>query len=40
MALTGRPIGTIVRGNRVMWEGELAAQAAGVPVRFESVEFG
>ena len=40
MQLTGRPIGTIVRGNRVMWEAELANQAIGRPVRFEAVEFG
>jgi dihydroorotase len=38
--ITGRPIGTIVRGNRVMWEAELANQATGKPVRFEAVEFG
>jgi dihydroorotase len=40
MQLTGKPVGTIVRGNRVMWEAELANQAIGRPVRFESVEFG
>ncbi|RYE01187.1 MAG: dihydroorotase [Sphingomonadales bacterium] len=40
MALTGKPIGTVIRGHRVMWEGALAAQAIGEPVRFESVEFG
>lgn len=40
MQLTGRPIGTIVRGDRVMWEAELASRAIGRPVRFESVEFG
>ncbi|WHU01344.1 MULTISPECIES: dihydroorotase [unclassified Sphingomonas] len=38
--LTGKPIGTIVRGNRVMWEAELANRAIGRPVRFEAVEFG
>jgi len=38
--LTGKPVGTIVRGNRVMWEAELANQAIGRPVRFEAVEFG
>jgi dihydroorotase len=36
MALTGRPVGTIVRGGVVMWEGELAAQSAGRPLAFES----
>jgi dihydroorotase len=40
MTLTGRPRGTIVRGNRVMWDGELANAAMGAPVRFEAVEFG
>ena len=35
MTLTGLPIGTIVRGGRVMWEGTLAGQAAGRPVRFQ-----
>ena len=39
MALTGRPVGTIVRGERVMWEGELANQATGRPIRFEATEF-
>ena len=37
MALTGKPVGTIVRGNRVMWEGSLANAATGAPIRFESV---
>ena len=40
MTLTGKPVGTIVRGNRVMWEGQLANAAIGAPVRFEAVEFG
>ena len=40
MELTGKPVGTIIRGQRVMWEAELANQAIGAPVRFESVEFG
>ncbi len=40
MALTGKPMGTIVRGNRVMWDGQLAEAAIGAPVRFEAVEFG
>lgn len=40
MALTGKPLGTIVRGNQVMWEGQLANAAIGSPVRFEAVEFG
>ncbi len=36
MTLTGRPVGTIIRGQRVMWDGQLAANAIGRPVRFES----
>lgn len=36
MTLTGRPVGTIIRGHRVMWDGALAAQAIGGPLRFES----
>jgi dihydroorotase len=40
MALTGKPVGTIIRGNRVMWDGALADAAVGEPVRFEAVEFG
>jgi dihydroorotase len=38
--LTGKPIGTIVRGQQVMWEGQLAAQATGAPLRFDAVDFG
>ncbi|MDX3884192.1 MAG: dihydroorotase [Sphingomonas sp.] len=36
MALTGKPVGTIIRGRRVMWEGALANAASGRPVRFEA----
>jgi dihydroorotase len=32
--VTGWPVGTLVRGRRVMWDGEIAASAAGEPVRF------
>ena len=39
MALTGKPIGTIIRGNRVMWDGALADAAIGEPLRFESTAF-
>lgn len=35
MAITGKPMGTIIRGNRVMWDGELAASAVGEPFRFQ-----
>ncbi|MBI4367349.1 MAG: dihydroorotase [Deltaproteobacteria bacterium] len=34
VTVTGWPIGTLVRGHRVMWEGELAAAAPGERVRF------
>jgi dihydroorotase len=30
----GWPVGTFVRGARVMWEGELLAPGAGQPVGF------
>ena len=39
MALTGKAVGTIIRGNRVMWEDGLANEAVGEPVRFEATEF-
>jgi dihydroorotase len=32
--VTGWPVGTIVRGKRVMWQGELVTAAQGEPVRF------
>jgi dihydroorotase len=32
--VTGWPVGTIVRGCRVMWEGELTAPSTGAAVRF------
>ena len=32
--VTGWPVGTIVRGNRVMWEGEIVAGGQGRPVEF------
>lgn len=32
--VVGWPVGTVVRGNRVMWEGELAAPSRGRAVRF------
>jgi len=40
MELTGKPIGTIIRGHRVMWDDQLASAAIGEAVRFESVQFG
>ncbi len=39
MSVTGRPVGTIIRGHRVMWESQLANAAVGEPVRFEATEF-
>jgi dihydroorotase len=33
--VTGWPIGTIVRGRRVMWEGDLVTPATGEAVRFQ-----
>jgi dihydroorotase len=32
--VTGWPVGTFVRGRRVMWEGEIAGPAHGAPVSF------
>lgn len=32
--VTGWPVGTFVRGRRVMWQGEIFAGACGQPVRF------
>ena len=34
MTVTGWPVGTVVRGRRVMWEGELTAPSTGEAVRF------
>jgi dihydroorotase len=34
LEVTGWPVGTIIRGERVMWEGELVASGQGQPVRF------
>ena len=32
--VTGWPVGTLVRGQPAMWQGELAPKATGTPVRF------
>jgi dihydroorotase len=32
--VTGWPVGTFVRGRRVMWQGELVSASQGEPVRF------
>jgi len=35
MAVQGWPAGTIIRGRRVMWAGEIMGEAAGKPLRFQ-----
>jgi dihydroorotase len=35
VTVTGWPVGTIIRGTRVMWEGEVVTPAQGRPVRFQ-----
>jgi dihydroorotase len=32
--VTGWPVGTFVRGKRVMWQGEIVTPATGEPIRF------
>ena len=32
---TGWPIGTIIRGRKVMWDGEIIGPAGGAPVKFQ-----
>jgi dihydroorotase len=32
--VTGWPVGTFVRGRRVLWQGEVTAPSTGEPVRF------
>ncbi|ESR24761.1 dihydroorotase [Lutibaculum baratangense] len=40
-AVTGWPVGTFVRGQRVMWEGELVARGGGRPIEFlEALQRG
>jgi dihydroorotase len=34
VGVAGWPVGTIVRGHQVMWQGELLAASQGEPVRF------
>ena len=34
MAVTGWPVGTLVRGRRVMWDGQITGQAHGQPITF------
>ncbi|HTV71075.1 MAG TPA: dihydroorotase [Rhizobiaceae bacterium] len=33
--VTGWPVGTIIRGNRVMWDGEIVGPGLGQPVEFQ-----
>ena len=35
VTVTGWPIGTVVRGRRVMWDGALNTTSAGEAVQFE-----
>ncbi len=35
--VTGWPVGTIIRGRRVMWDSEIIGEARGAPVRFLEV---
>jgi dihydroorotase len=40
MTVTGWPVGTLVRGRRVMWQGELVVPSQGEAVQFlETMEF-
>lgn len=34
VSVTGWPVGTVIRGNTVMWQGELVTPATGRPMRF------
>jgi dihydroorotase len=34
MTVQGWPVGTFVRGRRVMWDGAILGAASGEPVRF------
>ena len=34
MSITGWPVGTMVRGHRVMWENELVSPSVGAPITF------
>lgn len=34
MRITGWPVGTMVRGHRVMWENELVSPSVGAPISF------
>jgi hypothetical protein len=34
VAVTGWPVGTVIRGRRVMWDGSLVAPGQGEAIRF------
>ena len=34
VSVTGWPVGTMIRGRRVMWDGQILGAAGGQPVRF------
>jgi dihydroorotase len=34
VSVQGWPVGTVIRGRRAMWQGEILGPAAGAPVRF------
>ncbi len=38
--LVGKPVGTFIRGKKVMWDGELADEATGQPIRFQDTLNG
>ncbi len=38
--IIGKPVGTFVRGRKVMWEGTLAEEATGQPIRFQDTLNG
>ena len=40
VSVNGWPVGTFVRGHRVMWQGEIAAKAHGAPIRFHEAGVG
>jgi dihydroorotase len=40
MDLTGKVIGTVIRGHRVMWDGQLANAAVGEKLRFAATLRG
>jgi dihydroorotase len=37
MAITGKPLGTLIRGQMVMWEDEVLGEPIGAPMRFQEL---